>query len=262
MSENKNMPRVEISDELLSAFLDAELDETQMEQIRQCIAEDESIANRVAELSLVDELLTEQYSKINHQPLPTELQNMLDQLPDNELPEQAAQVVTFPDSEKKRAPFKQHLAMVASVALVAGIGLTQLFSLTGNNETTNLAEQNWSQVSDFLNTEPSSKTLSLNTYQLQAKLSFTDKAGHFCRQFELVSQTQVQNNIACKVAGQWQLAASFYQNKTDVAEYQTATATGAVRQTVDAMAQGPFLNKQQEQVAINNHWQAINSGEH
>ncbi len=43
-----------ISDEQLSAFLDAELPEDEMELVRQGLIDDENLANRLAELAMVD----------------------------------------------------------------------------------------------------------------------------------------------------------------------------------------------------------------
>lgn len=258
LNPNNKVPNNEITDEALSAFLDAELDDEQMEQVRECIATDEHLVSRLEELASADKLIAEHYAKINQRPLPETLQKMLDELPDDAPETPSDKVVklslwqSFKQSSKQSS--KQKLAMVASVALVAGISLSQLYLTKPAQQNSAFTMANWPSISQALNIEPSSKIMNLAGNQLQAKLSFKNKQGQYCRQFEISNQTQIQNNIACKVDGSWQLLASFYQPSTSQAEYQTVSANGALKQAVDNMAQGAFLNRQAEQQAIKNDW--------
>ncbi|WAJ70485.1 anti-sigma factor family protein [Catenovulum adriaticum] len=249
-------PNTEITDEQLSAFLDAELDDAQMEQIRECIATDDSLVSRVEELALADKLIIEHYAKINQRPLPETLQQMLAALPDDSQDTSSSndKVVKLSAWQSFKRSSKSQLAMAASVALLAGMSLSQLYMTKPVESQSPFTMANWSQINNVLNVEPSNKVINLAGNQLQAKLSFKNKQGQYCRQFEISNQTQVQNNIACKMNSQWQLTASFYQAQNLQAEYQTASANGVLKQAIDNMAQGSFLNRQAEQQAIKNDW--------
>ena len=58
-----------INDETLSAFLDSELSEHEMEQVRKALETDDELVMRLAELSEVDMLVKEHATSIDDAPL-------------------------------------------------------------------------------------------------------------------------------------------------------------------------------------------------
>ncbi|AWB68267.1 hypothetical protein C2869_18425 [Saccharobesus litoralis] len=237
----------EINDEVLSAFLDAELPEEQMQQVRDRLAEDDELAMRLADLSMVDELIVEQYNKINQRPLSSGVQALLDQAETNQQEQSSNNVVQLSLWQKAQRQLKQPMAIAASVALVAGIGLANVMMPAQTSQ--------WAQVEQLLHKQLSGEQVALNNGDsFVAKLSFINHQGDYCRQYDL--QTQVlEQHIACHINQKWQLMSSAYQTQQAGQVYQTATSSNVIRQQIEQMASGEFLDKQDEKQAIEQLWQ-------
>lgn len=61
---------MKITDETLSAFLDSELSPSEMEAVRERLATDPSLTDRLAELADVDSELKSHYGDIDDRPFP------------------------------------------------------------------------------------------------------------------------------------------------------------------------------------------------
>src|SRR5690554_6868254 len=72
------MKRAEINDEVLSAFMDRELDEAVAFHVREAIKEDAALGERLAELTRADELVRTHAHALDQQPLPAELLQRLE----------------------------------------------------------------------------------------------------------------------------------------------------------------------------------------
>jgi hypothetical protein len=77
------------------------------------------------------------------------------------------------------------------------------------------------------------------------------------------SEKDIERNIACRVNQEWELALTIVEQKAEqkieqkaeqAQNYQTATSNSMLREQIDNMASGDFLDKQQEQQVINNRW--------
>ena len=76
------------------------------------------------------------------------------------------------------------------------------------------------------------------------------------------SEKDIERNIACRVNQEWELALTIVEQKAEqkteqeqaTQNYQTATSNSMLREQIDNMASGDFLDKQQEQQVINNRW--------
>lgn len=236
-----------IDDEKLSAFLDAELPDVEMEAIREQLIEDENLANRMAELAMVDELVAMSYSTIDARPMPESITKLLaEDEPKGET--KTAQIIAFPLLKKIQQNIQQHAAIAASVALVIGFGISQFMHTNTNN--------NWQAVAQILDTTPSGvEQLSSTGSQIKPRLTFTNKAGEYCRQFVMNDKNGASENIACHKDGQWQLTATVYLEKVQQAgTYQTASGGSLLDETVEQMASGDFFNAQAESRAIEQHW--------
>jgi negative regulator of sigma E activity len=232
-----------ISDEKLSAFLDAELPEAEMEAIREQLIEDENLANRMADLAMVDELLAMSYSTIDTRPLPQSINKLL-----AEDKPKTANIIAFPLLKKIQQRLQQHAAIAASVALVIGFGIAQFRHTNTDNS--------WEAVAHILETAPSGvEQLSSSGAQIKPRLTFTNKAGEYCRQFVMIDKNTTSENIACRTDNQWQLAASIYIEKVQQAgAYQTASGGSLSDATVEQMTSGDFFDTQAESAAIEQHW--------
>jgi negative regulator of sigma E activity len=236
-----------ITDEKLSAFLDAELPEAEMEAIREQLIEDENLASRMAELAMVDELVAISYSTIDARPLPESIKNLLaEDEPKGET--KTAQIIAFPLLKKFQQKIQQHAAIAAGVVLVIGFGLSQ--SLRTNTS------DDWQAVASILDTAPSGlEKLASTGVQIKPRLSFTNKAGDYCRQFNMSDKNSASENIACRKDNKWQIAATVALDKVqENGTYQTASGGSLLDATLEQMASGDFLDAQAESAAIEQHW--------
>ncbi|WP_111978813.1 anti-sigma factor family protein [Algibacillus agarilyticus] len=229
-----------INDEMLSAFLDAELLEPQMEAIRAQLIENEALANRLAELAMVDEVIAAQYEKINTQPLPQGITDLLASIPDESnvinmntanstgnTTNTSVNVVSLNWWQRTQHAAKEHVALAASVALLVGFTVANVLPQAETNQ--------WSQIANVLNhkTSGSGQVLS-NGDIINPKLTFTNQQGQYCRQFDIKTSQNIQQSIACRVNNAWQLSATVYQDKANnQGEYQTASASGLMRNAIE-----------------------------
>ena len=244
-----------ISDEKLSAFLDAELPESDMQTIREALATDDSLSDRLAELALVDTVVATAYKTIDEQPLPESITALLQQEPKS-----GVAIAAQPIADNKattnivslavwrRFSGQAPTAIAASIALVFGIGLGHL--LPG-------AEQDsWQQISAALDNSPSGVEQQLSGARLKPRLSYVNQTGAYCRQFQLVRGQRTEQSIACREQNGWQLQATILETKSNSSrEYQTASGHSAIDSILDqTLAKGPF-DQEQEAAAIKSGWQ-------
>ena len=247
-----------LSDETLSAFLDAELSEQEMEQVRMALIDNEDIAERLAELAMVDAMVQEHYQAIDHHPIPATTQALLaDAEPSaaNQVKDQgvANNVVEFPWWRKAQQQIQQYAAAVAVVALIAGYGVYHIDSPTQTVNTAQHAARVQNDISEQLSTLPSGiNTLLDDDSVMSIQLSFYSQQGQLCRQYVQQNQTQQRNIIACEQQGQWQQVASAEYNTSPdhQAQYQTASGGSALDQELDKLIADAPLTLAQEQQAL------------
>ncbi|MER2491657.1 anti-sigma factor family protein [Catenovulum sediminis] len=248
---------MKITDEKLSAFLDAELPEAEMEEIRAQIASDDSISARLAELTMVDESIRGVYSEIDNKPLPSAIRKMLEESP----VQQNNNVVQMSGWKKAvhktNAFLSQHAAQAASVALLAGFLVAQI--MPQNVSDSPLAQQNgyWAQQANILETVPSGQTETLyDGSSVQARLTFKDPKNRICRQFQLNNTNgMTSENIACREQGEWHKVATFYSGQNDINEYQTASGgSPLLNATLDKMIHSQIYDRQAEEQIIQQNW--------
>lgn len=227
-----------ISDEMLSAFLDAALPEQQMEQVRQQLIDDEQLTERLANLAMVDGMVLQHYQQIDHKPMPASILQLLE----TDQPA-GGNVVAFPWWRRAQQQLQQHAAAVACIAIFAGYGLAQL----GGQPQHTLAAVG-QDIEQLLNSAPSGNTYAVAEQQLTPRLSFVSQQGDFCRQYSLQSSGVHTENIACRTQGQWALQATLATTLASLpGEYQTASGAQALDSVLDVMMAGPALNRVAEQ---------------
>ena len=227
-------------DDMLSAFLDAALPEHEMEQVRQQLLEGEQLAERMADLAMVDTLVQQYYAQIDQQPLPEAVLLLLDEA---EQPS-TAQVIAFPWWQRAQQQIQRHAAAVACIALFAGYGLSQL-STEPDPGSAALRQD----VLQLLDSAPSGQSYAIaQQQQLTPRLSFISMQGDFCRHYALQSPKQSSENIACRQQGEWTLKATLATEPgIDDGMYQTASGAHAMDSMLDTLMAGPALNAAAEQ---------------
>lgn len=267
-----------LSDEKLSAFLDGELDTVEMDTVREAIAHDVTVSDRLAALAEVDRVVKVAAEKATAVALPKEIVALLNdekQL-SQESEVQASGVSLSSDSSSNQSfaenvkPFpkkvdvtnsglggptkwKGPFAIAASVAVLAGL----VFFNQQGAET--VQPSHWANVSSVLDSNLSGETTSFESgVTVTPKLSFINTDFNFCRQAEVTSQDELNVMIACKdKQGGWQLAASKLDELgANTGQYQTATGAKLLEDKLDTMMASAPLNREQEKNAIEATWLA------
>ncbi|MEX0903140.1 MAG: hypothetical protein WDZ76_10490 [Pseudohongiellaceae bacterium] len=229
---------MKISDEQLSAFLDRELTEREMEQVRDAISENAVLADRLERLAAANELV-KRHADANLGPLPESLTRRL----------QADNVIDISLWKRSRQFLGDHAAVAASIALVLGFAGGHLSTRT----TGDVAMQ---QIAAHLNSVPSGETVELaSDASLLSRFSFRDNQGRYCRQYQLQSSLEVSENVACYNNEGWERVATAQTSEVyREEEYRLASSTALLDSTLDAMMQGEALSLVIETDLIRNGW--------
>ena len=242
-----------INDETLSAFLDSELSEHEMEQVRKALETNDELVMRLAELSEVDMLVKEHATRIDDAPLSDSLAKTVAKLdtPTTKNTSNSNVVALTPWQTVKQSANKS-LAIAASIAVVFGIAMTSY--LQPHNAQNLFVASN---TASALNTQLSSSVFEQSDGSVfSAQLSFKNQQGELCRQYVLSSNNTTQTSIACKTQSGWQIKAqTAAQQSNNGAQYQAASNNSELDAVIDSMISGAPLDRAQEQQAISAKWQ-------
>lgn len=228
---------MKFSDQELSAFLDAELDELKMQAIRNALVDDENLAIRLAELAEVDELIKAEYSQINHLPLPDSIRALIAEDKDK-----TAKVSFLPSWLNRQS------SIAASVALIAGFLVADMLPSQNN------VNSPWQAQVQVLNSNLSGDAvIDAQGRQIIPVLSFINQQKQLCRQYEVIYQDQRSQHLACRSQTGWQQKISeFALPLKNEDEYATASGQSDImRQAIAQMASGGILNKDEEAEKLN-----------
>jgi len=251
-----------IDDEKLGAFLDAELPETEMNAIREQLAHDEPLSERLAQLALADQWVRQHAADIDREPLPAAITALLNESQSESASEiddkkntstAPSNVIALSRWRRLNAVIENHGRLAAAIALMIGFGVASL-TLPGR------VSPDWAHVSAVLDATPSGQTQSIaNDEHITALLSFRTQSGELCRQYRHTTAQQTSTTIACKSAGDsshWQIVATLFQQPaSDAATYQVAGQHDVAKALIDQLIVGDFLDAAQEQQAIEQRWQ-------
>lgn len=227
---------MQLTDELLSGFLDASLSEAEMALVRQQLLEDESLVDRLASLAMVDVLVQQHARQIEQTPIPEAITALLHGATTPE----TAEVIPFPWWRRASQQLQRHAAAVACVALLAGYGIAQWLPDSGNSFATQLAVA--------LDSTPSGRQVQVQDQQLTPQLSFINHSGEFCRYVSLQSATQLTETIACLTTNGWQQQASItVAQHRQAGGYHTASAVMLLDPMLDQLMAGQALDATAEQ---------------
>lgn len=195
--------------EMLSAYLDNELNEGQRTALEQRLELEPELQQQLACLKQSDAMARSYFSEINSQPLPLNIEAMIlnaragDQ---NTQAKPTARILTWP---KFKAP-SWGLASAASVLLAVGFWMNQSPSVSDID----------SKLLSALETVPSGTFIDINAeLKIEIIASYQDHQGVVCRYLLEHSPQNSNPAMACFVQGRWQL------EKADFGEvYQTASS--------------------------------------
>lgn len=233
-----------ITDEMLSAFLDNELGEPELNAVRDQLALDPALADRLAELASVDTRLQRHYGAIDEQPMPYSVTRLLDQPAPKA---RADNVVAFPLWRR----LKEHSAKAIAAAVVAGFAMTQWLGSPAVDDPA------WSSIAQALEQRPSGRAHAVTSgATLTPRLTFQNQAGDWCRQFRIDQPAKSSEHIACRDgSGSWQAVARIDVEPSPAMDtYQTANGGRALDNRLDRMMVGQPVDPGEERALIDDRW--------
>jgi hypothetical protein len=198
--------------EIISAFLDNELSEAERSHFEERLITDEAFAQAFAAHSENEQALQQAFSAINETPIPDSILNLLRES-EKEMPASKGKVV-----ELNNWRGSKWLPIAASFLIVA---LALPAWLTMN-------EQDGPKVASVLDSELSGQTIEIDaSTSLALVMSFSDKQGHFCREYLFLQSSITEQRVACKIDDVWHTKVSDMIDAVGGNNYQVASGEGA-----------------------------------
>jgi hypothetical protein len=198
--------------EMISAFLDNELSEAERRLFEERLITDEALAKAFAEYSENDQAYRQAFSAIDETPIPDSILSLLKES-EQEVPVSSKNVIEL--TSWRRATWLPIAASFLIIALALPVLLT-------------MNEQDNPTVASVLDSELSGQTIELDaSTNMALVMSFSDKQGHFCREYVFSQSTSTEQRIACKVDGVWQTQVSDSVNVLGGNTYQAASSAGS-----------------------------------
>lgn len=248
-----------ISDEMLMAFADGELAPAEQGEIEAALAEDETLAERLAVFLDTRDSLAATMKPLIDEPVPASLQASVATAiaaareKQTVLPGPDETIVAFrprastpvPRSPGASMSSPWAMALAASVVgIVVGLGGFLLGQSTAvAPEGTSLA------LNEALETVPSGGERALSEVEsLHMVASFRDAEGHLCREYELKAAAAVTTAVACHGPAGWQTR---FALTNPVAEgYMPASTTDTLDAFLSGIGAGAPLSPEAEAADI------------
>ncbi|MDN7124773.1 hypothetical protein J6I90_07760 [Pseudidiomarina sp. 1APP75-32.1] len=230
---------MKITDEQLSAFLDNELPAAEMQMIRDRVATDEAVAERLAQLAEIDQVVSSHAERLLSTPMPKSVLNLLQ---DN--------------AEKPRSWLTKltHFSW-PSAAIAATVAVVVTLQLTSSRQVNQDAP--WQTIATVLETQPSGSSYKRAGVEVLPRFTFVAQDGKFCRQYRVTQTTTAAEAIACRSeSGEWQeVARHTALAGSSSKDFQTATAAQSLDPLLmQLMSSAPLVGKP-EQRLLDADWQ-------
>lgn len=179
-----------IDDEMLSAYLDGELDADARERVAAALADDAELRERLERLRRNDDLLRAAFDEVEAAPVPERLQAAA-----------RPQAQVIPLRRRFRAP-----VLAAAAALVLGLALGRLLAPVAP-EASPLAAGAIaadSPLATALAATPSGEVTQAGALEIAPLATFRTDDGRLCREYQARGAGEAATlAIACREAGQW-----------------------------------------------------------
>jgi hypothetical protein len=199
-----------IPDDLLAAYVDGELSETERTQVEQAIARDARLAQRVAQQRALRLRLRNAFDGVLHEPLPQRLVNASRLEPLSgpaqiiDLARVRAERARRVERRHPRIPSRATLTIAASllVGIGAGLLLEHMFVSAGPTEYRDGALLASGLLNRALNEQLASAAPGSSPVRIG--LSFRARNGGFCRTF-VFDNHRALNGLACREQERWRI---------------------------------------------------------
>jgi hypothetical protein len=248
--------KLDITDELLVAYIDDELHAAQRAMVNATLERDAALRRRAEEMRLSRELLREAFPLQSPETVPVRLDAAAERL---------AAVCTR-QFRSARHPFslRPKYAVAAAVAVFA-VAAVAYFAWQPVKRTpqkvTQLAQiEPGNPLHTLLESTPSAQLVEVpeDGATLIAILTFRANDGRFCREFEILASARSSTGIACREKGQWltEVRSSTVAALASSNYYTPAAGSDdpAIAAVVDKLMQGEPLGVEEEAQVLAAHW--------
>jgi hypothetical protein len=253
--------KLEITDELLVAYVDDELDADQRAMVGSVLATDPALCDRAEEMRLSRDLLREAFPLHPDAGIPTPIEQAANRLAG------ACARRTF----RQRIPFLfqswRKYAMVAGIVLCVAAPAGYL-AWRGGSEANGRPVTALMQIGPdtplhgVLESTPSGDVVDVPAEgaAIRAVLTFRAKDGRFCREFEILASSGGSTGIACRDQGEWRaeviLSAAAAPTNSNYYTPAGQSEDAAVAEVVRHLIEGDPLSAQQEAHVLASRWRA------
>ena len=250
---------MKITDEILSAFIDGELDDTDTDDVKEALLRDKALVRRLEQLKSADRLIASTYGAIDKTPMPTAV---LDMLAPAELADGDDNIVRLPFHRIPAAVKAWAAPIAATLMFVVGLGLGAQFSAPDRDQNRGsiLAAGEIDKAGALhlvLETVASAETYVVDAASgaaITPLLTFRTADGAYCREFTAVQGETTNRGVACRKENAWeiQFAARVPAAQTNPDAYSTASAGVSAQfdEIVDNMIAGEPLGPDEERTLL------------
>ncbi|HUN74358.1 MAG TPA: hypothetical protein VMU40_07580 [Steroidobacteraceae bacterium] len=242
-----------LSDEILMAYADDELEPAQRAAVEQAMACDPDLARRVAEHKALRERLHRAYDPVLREPIPANLLAAAREPPAGS-PDNV--IALQPRAPRRRPAPWQWAAMAAS--LLVGLGIGQLTRWGGASDP--LAARNGQLLARGALAEALNQQLASTQdphSPMQVGISYLAKDGSYCRTFTWADRGGLAG-LACREGRDWQVQMLMQSASGPEGEGQYRRAASAlpaaIAQAAQAQMSGEPLDAQSEAAARASGW--------
>ena len=227
---------MELNDQVLSSYLDGELDERARAEVEAALADDGGARLRLERLRGVDELLRKaipQSARTDEDPIARHILSYDERSPEPTL---------------ARTPRRAIVALLALAAGVTGLAI----GIVGSgllHQTRNVIDNS---VITALNTKSSGERESRKGRTVSIVLSFRSTTGQYCRVFDVASSDVSGEGIACRAGAEWQLAG--WDGTRETGGFQPAGGDAFIDGLMDRLGGKAALEPSAERKLIDAQW--------
>jgi len=244
-----------IEDEILMAYADGELTPLEAKRIEAAMAEDSTLAARVARFRSVRRALRSAYDSVAAEPIPDHLRALLGEVALNE-PIEPGPSSTVGDLAAARAqrsaprfgpPAWAAMAASLAIGLLAGRALLQQDGSFVGADGNLYAGGGLAQA---LDTQLASAAQNA-TAVTRIGVTFRSRGGQVCRTFV---QDNAMSGLACREGQRWAVRVAVADRGNGGAYRQAGSAAPAVLTMVDQLIVGEAFDAEQERAARDHSW--------
>ncbi len=248
------------TDELLSAYIDGELDRDTANAVTARLAAEPELMQRLEKLRGADEAIRRLLGSVDKLPMPDSVTQMI------EAADATDNVVEL--RPRRRPTFLQMpVAIAASLALVAGFLANDFLRGTAPTGPGIEALSTGTIAADtslhaLLDEAPSGAPQAVaEGTSATLILSFQDRAGDFCRQLRIDSAAASTHAVACRRNDAWQLEAMAFASPGSGQYQQAGSDTPAVVDSAVTalLGNGQILSDEEENAFISEGWKKTNN---